>query len=136
MFYLNSTLNFGILPVMVFQWEVYYMEDRLLSGLAAHIDVAISVYTCTHSFFVRPKTSTTICCCCFSTSTIGLTTQHQTYGLAYVTQNSTIQFKFSHVLMSHTRTWGCYLPPIYKRLRLGQSIIPFEKLCDPLYMSI
>ena len=52
MFYLNSTLNFGILPVMVFQWEVYYMEDRLLSGLAAHIDVAISVYTCTHSFFV------------------------------------------------------------------------------------
>ena len=42
MFYLNSTLNFGILPVMVFQWEVYYMEDRLLSGLAAHITVAIS----------------------------------------------------------------------------------------------
>ena len=29
MFYLNSTLNFGIPPVLVFQLEVYYMVDRL-----------------------------------------------------------------------------------------------------------
>ena len=35
MFYLNSTLNFGIPPVMVFQGDVYYMVDRLLTGLAA-----------------------------------------------------------------------------------------------------
>ena len=32
MFYLNSTLNFGIPPVLVFQLEVYY---RLLTGLTA-----------------------------------------------------------------------------------------------------
>ena len=35
MFYLNSTLNFGILRVLVFQLEVYYKVDRLLTGLAA-----------------------------------------------------------------------------------------------------
>ena len=35
MFYLNSTLNFGILPVLVFQMEVYYKVDRLLTGLTA-----------------------------------------------------------------------------------------------------
>ena len=35
MFYLNSTLNFGILPVLVFQLEVYYKLDRLLTGLTA-----------------------------------------------------------------------------------------------------
>ena len=35
MFYLNSTLNFGILPVLVFQLEVYYKVDRLLTGLPA-----------------------------------------------------------------------------------------------------
>ena len=35
MFYLNSTLNFGILPVFVFQLEVYYKVDRLLTGLTA-----------------------------------------------------------------------------------------------------
>ena len=35
MFYLNSTLNIGIPPVMLFHWEVYYMVDRLLPGLAA-----------------------------------------------------------------------------------------------------
>jgi len=34
MFYLNSTLNFGIPPVLVFQLEVYYI-DRLLTGLTA-----------------------------------------------------------------------------------------------------
>ena len=33
MFYLNSTLNFGILPVLVFQLEVYNKVDRLLTGL-------------------------------------------------------------------------------------------------------
>ena len=35
MLYLNSTLNFGILPVLLFQLEVYYKVDRLLSGLSA-----------------------------------------------------------------------------------------------------
>ena len=33
MFYLNSTLNVGIPPVLVFQQEVYYKVDRLLTGL-------------------------------------------------------------------------------------------------------
>ena len=32
---MNSTLNFGILPVLVFQLEVYYKVDRLLTGLTA-----------------------------------------------------------------------------------------------------
>ena len=32
MFYLNSTLNFGIPPVLVFQLEIYYKLDRLLTG--------------------------------------------------------------------------------------------------------
>ena len=35
MFYLNSTLNFGIPPVLLFQLEVYEMVDRLLTGLTA-----------------------------------------------------------------------------------------------------
>ena len=35
MFYLNSTLNFGIPPVLVFQLEVYYKVDRPLTGLTA-----------------------------------------------------------------------------------------------------
>ena len=35
MFYLNSTLHFGIPPVLVFQLEVYYNVDRLLTGLTA-----------------------------------------------------------------------------------------------------
>ena len=35
MFYLNSALNFGIPPVLVFQLEVYYKVDRLLTGLTA-----------------------------------------------------------------------------------------------------
>ena len=35
MFYLNSTLNFYIPPVFVFQLEVYYKVDRLLTGLTA-----------------------------------------------------------------------------------------------------
>ena len=33
MFYLNSTLNFGIPPVFVFQLEVCYKVDRLLTGI-------------------------------------------------------------------------------------------------------
>ena len=33
MFYLNSTLNFEILSVLVFQLEVYDKVDRLLTGL-------------------------------------------------------------------------------------------------------
>ena len=35
MFYLNSTLDFGMLSVLVFQLEVYYKVDRLLTGLTA-----------------------------------------------------------------------------------------------------
>ena len=35
MFYLNSTLNFGIPLVLVFQLEVYYKVDRLLTSLTA-----------------------------------------------------------------------------------------------------
>ena len=37
MFYLNSTFNFGIPLVLVFQLEVYYKvdRDRLLTGLTA-----------------------------------------------------------------------------------------------------
>ena len=35
MFYLNSSLNFGILSVLVFQLEVYYKVGRLLIGLTA-----------------------------------------------------------------------------------------------------
>jgi len=34
-FYLNSTLNFGILPLLVFQLEVYCKVGRLLTGLTA-----------------------------------------------------------------------------------------------------
>ena len=34
-FYLNSTLNFGILPVLEFQLEVCYELDRLLTGITA-----------------------------------------------------------------------------------------------------
>ena len=35
MFYLNSTVNFEIPPVLVFQLEVYCKVDRLLIGLTA-----------------------------------------------------------------------------------------------------
>ena len=35
MFYLNSTLNFGIPPVLAFQLDVYYKVDRLLTGIIA-----------------------------------------------------------------------------------------------------
>ena len=35
MFYLNSTLNFGIPPVLLFQLEVHCKVDRLLNGLTA-----------------------------------------------------------------------------------------------------
>ena len=34
-FYLNSTLNFGIPQVFVFQLEVYYKVDRLLTSPTA-----------------------------------------------------------------------------------------------------
>ena len=34
-FYLNSTLNFGIPPVLVFQLEVCFKVDRLLTGITA-----------------------------------------------------------------------------------------------------
>ena len=32
---MNSTLNFGILTVLVFQLEVYYKADKLLNGITA-----------------------------------------------------------------------------------------------------
>ena len=32
---ISTALNFGILPVLVFQMEVYYKVDRLLTGLTA-----------------------------------------------------------------------------------------------------
>ena len=35
MFYLNSTLNFGIPPELVFQLEGYYKVDRLVTSLTA-----------------------------------------------------------------------------------------------------
>ena len=35
MFYLNSTLNFGIPSVLVFQLEVYYKVDRLLTAVTS-----------------------------------------------------------------------------------------------------
>ena len=35
MFYLNSTLNFGIPSVLLFQLEIYYKVDRLVTGLTA-----------------------------------------------------------------------------------------------------
>ena len=35
MFYLISAFNFGIPPVLVFQLEVCYRVDRLLSGITA-----------------------------------------------------------------------------------------------------
>ena len=35
MFYLNTTWDFGIPSVLVFQLEVYYKVDRLLTGLTA-----------------------------------------------------------------------------------------------------
>ena len=33
LFYLNSILNFGIPPVLVFKLEVYYKAGRLITGL-------------------------------------------------------------------------------------------------------
>ena len=35
MLYFNSTLNFGIPPIFVFQLEVYYKAARLITGLTA-----------------------------------------------------------------------------------------------------
>ena len=35
MFYLNSTFNFGIPSVLVFQLEVYYKVDRLLTAVTS-----------------------------------------------------------------------------------------------------
>ena len=35
MFYFDSTLNFGIPTVLIFQLEVYFKVDRLLTGLTA-----------------------------------------------------------------------------------------------------
>ena len=60
MFYLNSTLNFGMPPVLVFQLEVYYKVDRLLTGLTAQLKGTTarwysnktSLHHKLHSFFV------------------------------------------------------------------------------------
>ena len=49
MFYLNSTLNFGIPPVLVFQLEVYYKVDRLLAGLTAQQKGTTSLDSMGHS---------------------------------------------------------------------------------------
>ena len=52
MFYLNSTLNFGIPLVLVFQLEVYYKVDRLLTGLTAqHKGTAAQWYSNKTSLF-------------------------------------------------------------------------------------
>ena len=37
MVYLNSTLNFDKQPALVFQLEIYYKVDRLLTGLTAQL---------------------------------------------------------------------------------------------------
>ena len=45
LFYLNSTLNFGIPIVFLFQLEVYYKADRLLTGLTAQQKGITALYS-------------------------------------------------------------------------------------------
>ena len=53
MFYLNSTLNFAVL---VFQLEVYYKVDRLLTGLTAQQKgTTAQWYTNKTSLFITQK---------------------------------------------------------------------------------
>ena len=56
MFYLNSTLNFGIPPELVFQLEVYYKVDRLLTGIPAQQKgTTAQWYTNKTSLFITQK---------------------------------------------------------------------------------
>ena len=56
MFYLNSTLNFGILLVFVFQLEVCFKVGRLLTGLTAQ-------QKGTTARWYSNKTSLVVACC-------------------------------------------------------------------------
>ena len=51
MSYLNSTLNFGIPTVLVFQLEVYYKVDRLLTGITAQPKGTTARWYSNNSFF-------------------------------------------------------------------------------------
>ena len=51
MFYLNSTLSFGIPPVLVFQLEVYWKVDRILtSGLTQGL-IKGAILCCRNPYF-------------------------------------------------------------------------------------
>ena len=75
MFYMNSTLIFGIPPVLVFQLEVYYKVERLLTGLTAQqkgtTDKWVDLYywldmyyyaDCKYSFIILRQTKHTQKC--------------------------------------------------------------------------
>ena len=51
MFYLNTTLYFGIPPVLIFQLEVYYKLDRLLTGLSAKKEQLLDCIQIKHLYF-------------------------------------------------------------------------------------
>ena len=63
MFYLNSTLNFGIpLVVLVFQLEVYYKVDRLLTGLTTQQKgTTARWYSNKTSLTIKNKTNLNLC---------------------------------------------------------------------------
>ena len=52
MFYLNSALSFGILPLLVLQLEVYYKVDRLQTGITAQKRTDAQWYSHKTSLFV------------------------------------------------------------------------------------
>ena len=52
MFYLNSTINFGISPELVFQLEVYYKVDRYLTSLTAQQNGTTSRWYSNKTFLV------------------------------------------------------------------------------------
>ena len=62
-FYLNSTLNFGILPVLVFQLlEVCYMVDRLLTGITAQQKGTTALYCSQYlSLVLMPNSNFKVC---------------------------------------------------------------------------
>ena len=64
MLYLNSTLNFGIPPVLVFQLEVYYKVDRLLTGLTAlQKGTTARWYSNLYIYLLSPANySNSVCC--------------------------------------------------------------------------
>ena len=68
-FYCNSTLNFGILPVLIFQVEVYYKVDRLLMGLTAQQKV-------TSAQWYSNKTSLYLCFISLYLVTLKVKTKH------------------------------------------------------------